>query len=146
MMQQPPTFNNAILDNTLGLLAAYEAPEFKAIFKETNPCKIDMNYIAKALQKEHWKNYTKEYIKNKLINDGYIKEHENGNLSITLYGLEFQKEGGYYIQELNKNQINTTATTFSRIKQKFNWEFFLIGSALFIIQLLSINFIKDFFK
>ncbi|WP_159021907.1 hypothetical protein [Formosa sp. L2A11] len=145
MTQSPPPIRNEISDNILGLLSSFEDPDFKDIFKKTNPGKIDMDHIAKALQKNKWKSQTKEAFKKKLLKDGYITEDENGNLSITHIGLEFQKNGGYYLQELNKPKANITDSTFEKIKRKLNWQLTLIGLAIFIIQILSIDYIRDYF-
>ncbi|MBP1838387.1 hypothetical protein [Formosa algae] len=146
MTQHAPSVINQISDNILGLLSSYEDPEFKDIFKKTNPGKIDMDYIAKALQRKEWEKYSKDAIKDKLIRDGYITEHENGSLTITRFGLEFQKKGGYYLQDLNLNQTTQTETPFEKIKKKMDWQFILLGVALFVIQILSIDYIKDFFN
>ncbi|WP_299776896.1 hypothetical protein [uncultured Formosa sp.] len=146
MTQYPPTIRNEILDNILGLLSSFEDPEFKDIFKKTNPVKIDMDYIAKALQKNKWESQTKEAIKQKLITENYITEDKNGNLSITHTGLEFQKNGGYYLQELNQPKEKSTNCTLEKIKRKINWQLGLIALAIFIIQILSIDYVLKFFK
>jgi hypothetical protein len=146
MEQKTPLIKNEILDNILGLLLSFESSAFKEIFEKTNPKKIDMEFIAQTLNHYQWKNWMKESFKEELLNNHYIKEDENKNLSITEQGREFKKNGGYYAKELNQIQLSDLDTHLEKINKKYNRKLNLIGILIFIVQVISIAIIKNIIR
>jgi hypothetical protein len=98
---------NEILDKILTLLMSFDATGFKMILDVISPPKIDIKFISEALSEYEWEDYMKESFEKELLYKNYITKDNEGNLSITEFGREFKRKGGYAAIDKKEKQEDT---------------------------------------
>ena len=135
-----------ILDNILGLLLSFEAPDFKDIFKKTNARKINMDFIANALPYYQWEKDMKCSFKTELLNQAFVFEDGNNNLHLTDKGRVFKKSGGYYSLSDNQIQEQELETHFLKMEKKYNRKQMIVEALIILVFFILITIIKNLFQ
>lgn len=131
-MKYEKIVRNEILDRILTLLMFYETPVFNSISNITYSSKINIDSISDMMPEYEWEDYMKESFEKELLYKNYITKDNEGNLSITEYGREFKRKGGYAAIDKKENQEDTIREKTIESFKYGKWGFYISIIAIII--------------